>query len=114
MSESQFKTRAVRYLKAHLPGAWIYHPSDKWISGIPDLLILWRGTFAAIELKVGRNKATELQKHTLLRIQSAGGYTAICYGDAGLDQIRASCQAIIEHAAAAAKTAKGGHQHGRE
>jgi hypothetical protein len=78
MTESRFKCQVVKLLRAELPGAWIYHPSDRWNSGIPDLLVLWCGRFMAIELKVGRNTATRLQLVTLQRIGAAGGLTAVC------------------------------------
>jgi hypothetical protein len=78
MTESKFKCRVVAYLKRELPGAWVYHPTDRWVSGIPDLLILYEGIFAAIELKVGKNQATKLQLIVLQRIGAAGGITAIC------------------------------------
>jgi hypothetical protein len=66
-------------LKRELSGAWVHHPSEKFVSGIPDLFILYRGVFAAIELKVGKNKATRLQIHTLERLSNAGAITAVCY-----------------------------------
>lgn len=75
MTETQFKTKVVRLLKSELEDAFIYHPSDKWVSGIPDLLILYRGVFAAIELKVGRNKTSKLQDVILAKIAKAGGAT---------------------------------------
>lgn len=79
MTESQFKCKVVKLLKAELPGAWIYHPSDKWRSGIPDLLICYKHRFGAVELKVGTNQATALQLHTLKLINAAGGATAVCW-----------------------------------
>lgn len=75
MTESQFKSKVVKKLKEQLADAWIYHPSDKWVSGVPDLLVLYKSVFAAIELKVGRNKATKLQDIILARISKAGGMT---------------------------------------
>ena len=92
MNESRFKCAAVKAIKKELPGVWVYHPSDKWNSGIPDLLILWEGQFAAIELKVGRNKATALQMVVLGRIHDAGGFTAVCYD---LGQVRAVLAMMI-------------------
>jgi len=78
MNESRFKCAAVKAIKKELPGCFCYHPSDKWHSGIPDLLILWEAQFAAIELKVGRNKSRRLQEVVLGRIRDAGGVTAVC------------------------------------
>ena len=92
MNESRFKCAAVKAIKKELPGAWVYHPSDRWNSGVPDLLILWEAQFAAIELKVGRNKATRLQEVVLGRIRDAGGFTAVCYD---LGQVRAVLAMMI-------------------
>jgi len=77
----------VAYLKRELPGAYIYHPSDRWNSGVPDLLILHQGVFAAVELKVGNNQATKLQLVVLQRIGAAGGITAICRDMAGVKSV---------------------------
>jgi len=79
MSETTFKCAAVKMVRRELPGAWVYHPSDRWNSGIPDMLILWQGRFAAIELKVGRNTASKLQLVVMGRVRDAGGITAVCY-----------------------------------
>jgi len=78
-TEKNFKTKVLKYLKNNFDGAWIYHPSDKWRTGIPDILMLWQGNFLAIELKVGDNKTSKLQDKTLSEIQNAGGYTIIAY-----------------------------------
>jgi len=100
MNESRFKCKAVAIIKRELPGVWTYHPSDKWVSGIPDLFILYRGVFAAVELKVGKNKASRLQEIMLARIRAAGGMTWICYGDSGKNEILDVCRAIKNRAAA--------------
>lgn len=102
MTETQYKTKAVALLKRELEDAWVYHPSDRWQSGVPDLLILYRGVFAAVELKVkydnGRcNKASKLQVVVLSRIQKAGGMTWICTDEGegtGMKEIRAVISAI--------------------
>ena len=77
MSESKYKCRVVALLKKELEDAWVYHPSDKFVSGIPDLLVLYRGVFAAIELKFMKGKATKLQVIMLSRIEKAGGMAEI-------------------------------------
>ncbi len=97
MTETKFKSRAVNIIKKELPGCWHYHPSDKWISDIPDIFILYQGQFAAIELKVGDNPVTRLQEHTLARLAAAGAITKICRNndqEDGIKQIRSVCSAI--------------------
>lgn len=100
MRETQFKRRAVKIIKKELPGCWVHHATDRWVSGIPDLFILYQGVFTAVELKVGKNKASKLQEITLARISAAGGMTWICYGDSGKNEILDVCRAIKERAAA--------------
>jgi len=90
MRETQLKTKAVALLKKEL-GCWVYHPSDKFVSGIPDIFVLYKGVFAAIELKVQKNPASKLQVITLAKIQRNGGLTWICRDEGngeGMTQIR--------------------------
>lgn len=97
MSETRFKCRAVNLIKRELPEAWIYHPSDKWVSGIPDIFILYKGVLGVIELKVDRNTTSRIQDVVLARIAKAGGGTWICRDSAkedGMAQIKAVCSMI--------------------
>jgi hypothetical protein len=48
-------------------------------TGEPDLIFCVDGQFAAVELKVGNNKPTELQLHRLAQWRRAGGFTCVCY-----------------------------------
>ncbi len=78
LSESDLKRKVLAFLKQNYPDSWVYKTSDRWISGIPDLLIVENGRLYAIELKVGKNKATKLQQHTLNAIAVAGGISGVC------------------------------------
>ncbi len=78
LSESDLKRKILIFLKKKHPNAWVYKTSDRWISGIPDFLILEDGRLYAVELKVGTNKATKLQTHTLNAIANAGGISGVC------------------------------------
>ena len=79
LSETNLKRKVIGFLKKHYPDAWVYKASDKWISGIPDLLICKEGRFYAIELKVGRNKATPIQEFVIRKIHEAGGRVSVCW-----------------------------------
>ncbi len=46
-------------------------------SGIPDLLVCCNGYFVAIEVKAQTGKPSELQKHTVQKINEAGGHAII-------------------------------------
>ena len=78
MRENQLQKQAVRYLKK-VPDLWFYVVNDRVTSGIPDIVMCHRGRFKAIELKVGKNKPTELQKIQLERIQESGGLVTVAY-----------------------------------
>jgi len=56
----------------------MYKAADRFTSGIPDLLICWKGGFYAIELKVGFNKATPIQEYVMREIKRAGGQVSVC------------------------------------
>jgi len=65
-------------LRREFGDAWVYKTSDRWKSGIPDVLICREGRFFAVELKVGNNKATRIQLYVLEQIKRAGGRVAVC------------------------------------
>ena len=51
MLENQFKTNLVRELKERFPGCIVLHIDPNEIQGIPDLLLLHQGRWAALECK---------------------------------------------------------------
>lgn len=46
-------------------------------SGIPDIIVCYRGQFIAVECKAGFNKTTPLQDKELAAISTAGGITLV-------------------------------------
>lgn len=51
MLENRFKTKLVNEIKAMFPGCIVIHPDPNEIQGIPDLLILHKYKWAALEGK---------------------------------------------------------------
>lgn len=51
MLENRFKTNLVAELKAMFPGCIVLHTDPNEIQGIPDLLILYKNKWAALEGK---------------------------------------------------------------
>jgi len=78
MTETQLKLKILKKLKDHYRDAWVYKVSDRFRSGIPDIIICYRGRFVAIELKTPKGFATPLQLHTLKEINRYGGTACIC------------------------------------
>lgn len=51
MLENKFKTGLVKELKSRFPGCMVIHADPNEIQGIPDLLVLYEDTWAALEGK---------------------------------------------------------------
>lgn len=79
--ERDVQKKVLKYLKAtlHEGESFFWKVSERYASGIPDIMGFYRGKGFAIELKVGNNKPTELQKLTMVRLRSAGVTVAVCY-----------------------------------
>lgn len=76
IKEKDFKKNIIKFLKQRFPNIFIYSPPNVQAvryAGIPDLLTSVNGTFMAIELKVGYNTLTPLQKEILKQIAISGG-----------------------------------------
>jgi Holliday junction resolvase len=75
--EVKVKRKVVQTLKAL--GAYYFYPvtSGFGASGVPDIVICYRGRFFGIECKAGKNKPNALQQHNLNAIIAAGGVAII-------------------------------------
>lgn len=82
MSEDNLKRKCVKIAKKiqndYAPNFWFYCPTDRFYSGIPDILMCWKGRWGAVELKTERGKVTPIQEHTLKTLDSAGCMTSVC------------------------------------
>ena len=76
--EKKLENQIKKYLKDN--GAYIvkYHGGTYSKSGVPDLLVCYRGIFLGLEIKKSSGgKVTELQEYHINQIQDAGGYASI-------------------------------------
>lgn len=79
-AEKNFENKIKKYLKEK--GAWFikYWAGSQFTkSGIPDLLICYKGKFIAIEVKAENGKPSDLQKYNIRKIEEAGGKAFILY-----------------------------------
>ena len=77
LSETKLKNQVIKYLR-ELPLVWFFKCADRFTAGIPDLIICKEGMFYAVELKVGSNKASPIQKFVMREITKAGGRVCVC------------------------------------
>lgn len=77
------ETALVNAIRRELGRRGIYvvkiHGDPYQPSGEPDLLCCIRGRFVALEVKVGDNQPTILQRHQLRLIRDAGGLAVVVW-----------------------------------
>lgn len=56
MRESSFQHKLIKDLQERFPGAIVLKNDANYIQGIPDLLVLYKNRWAALECKKGRNE----------------------------------------------------------
>lgn len=79
MNETQYTKKVSDLLKrrgAYFEKIW---GGGMQSAGIPDILVCYKGVFIGMELKVGNNKPSELQKVKVDFIRKAGGVGAILW-----------------------------------
>ena len=72
----------IESIKAYLKGVddlffFKEHGGQYGTSGIPDLIVCYRGRFIAFEAKAEKGKTTVLQEITIRKINKAGGYATV-------------------------------------
>ena len=91
MSEAALKKRVLAWLREQ--GAYAVKTAPPMDAGTPDVLVCWppSGRLVAIELKVGRNKPTALQRRRLEEVEQAGGHALVAYS---LEEVIASLASV--------------------
>ena len=62
-------------------GAWVFKVwgNAHQMSGVPDLVGVYRGRFIACETKMPGNAPSPIQQHRITQIEAAGGLTVVAY-----------------------------------
>jgi len=79
--EAKVKKKAVQVLKEL--SAYYFYPVTGGYgrSGVPDIVVCYKGLFIGIECKAGNNKPTPLQEKNLDEIRAAGGTALVINED---------------------------------
>jgi len=59
MLENKFKTKLIKNIKSRFPGSFVFHLDPTELQGAPDLLVLYKNHWAALEGK--KNKSASLR-----------------------------------------------------
>lgn len=79
--EARLQRRIQSALRAR--GAFVFkvHGSTHMMSGLPDLIVCWRGQFIGMEVKMPGNGPSEVQKLRAREIRAADGFCFLVYSD---------------------------------
>lgn len=77
--EKTFENKIKKYFSEK--GAWVLKTWSNGVqrSGVPDLLICYRGRFIAIEVKAENGKPSKLQEYNIEKLKEAGALAIILY-----------------------------------
>lgn len=78
MTEQQIQNKIIKYLKTI---AYVVKIISASKSGIPDLLVLYKGKFIALEVKTPdkKNNVSDLQEHNINEIIRNGGLAYVVW-----------------------------------
>ena len=79
MRESQFQAQLIKKLNKMLPGVIILKNDPNYIQGIPDLILLYKNRWAALEVKRGATASVRPNQAHYVRTMYAMSYAAFIY-----------------------------------
>lgn len=79
MRESQFQAQLIKKLNKMLPGIIILKNDPNYIQGIPDLILLYKNRWAALEVKRGAIASVRPNQAHYVRKMHAMSYAAFIY-----------------------------------
>lgn len=79
MRESQFQAQLIKKLSKMLPGIIILKNDPNYIQGIPDLILLYKNRWAALEVKRGATASVRPNQAHYVRTMYAMSYAAFIY-----------------------------------
>lgn len=79
MRESQFQAQLIKKLNKMLPGIIILKNDPNYIQGIPDLILLYKDRWAALEVKRGAIASVRPNQAHYVRTLHSMSYAAFIY-----------------------------------
>ena len=79
MLENKFKTKLVGKLEKRFPGCMVFHLDPNETQGIPDLLVLHKDKWAALEGKKSVNASARPNQHYYVDQMNEMSYASFIY-----------------------------------
>lgn len=79
MLENKFKTNLIKEIEKRFPGSYVFHLDPTERQGIPDLLILYKNKWAALEGKKNKNASHRPNQDYYVKIMNEMSYASFIY-----------------------------------
>jgi hypothetical protein len=90
-----FQGKLIRELRYRLPGCVILKNDANYLQGVPDILILWEDTWAALECKIGAEADREANQIYYVNLMNGMSFAAFIY-PANKDDVLHDLQRTLE------------------
>ena len=79
MLENKFKTNLIKEIEKRFPGSYVFHLDPTERQGVPDLLILYKNKWAALEGKKNKNASHRPNQDYYVKIMNEMSYASFIY-----------------------------------
>lgn len=79
MLENKFKTRLVSEIKERFPGCMVVHLDPNEVQGIPDLLVLYKDRWGALEGKKNANASARKNQPYYVEVMNRMSFASFIY-----------------------------------
>lgn len=79
MRENEFQSRLIKTLKTRFPGCIVMKNDPNYIQGIPDLIVLYKSKWAALECKKSAYAPLRPNQQYYVDYMKEDSYAAVIY-----------------------------------
>lgn len=79
MSERQYQSYLIKKLREMFPGCLVIKNDPSYIQGIPDLIILYRNKWAALEVKLSEGSESRPNQAYYVELMGDMGFASYIY-----------------------------------
>jgi len=94
MLESVYQAQLIKKLRKIFPGCFILKNDPDYIQGVPDLVILWGGRWAALEVKASRSAPVQPNQEYYVALMAEMSFAAFIYPENEAEILDALQQAL--------------------
>ena len=94
MLENKFKTNLIKEIEKRFPGSYVFHLDPTERQGVPDLLILYKNKWAALEGKKNKNASHRPNQDYYVKTMNEMSYASFIYPENKQDVLNEIQQAF--------------------